>query len=74
MVQIVALPDAFHPPQGDHKGLYGWVFYESPCAASSDASGRVGAGAVCIDSNKIEKLIPHPAFLADGRGPGAHLR
>jgi len=27
-----------------------------------------------IDSNKIEKPIPHPAFLADGRGPGAHLR
>jgi len=27
-----------------------------------------------IDSNKSEKPIPHPAFLGDGRGPGAQLR
>ncbi len=27
-----------------------------------------------IDSNKIEKLNPHPAFLVGGRGPRAHLR
>ncbi len=35
---------------------------------------RVGDAEDPIDSNKIEKPIPHPAFLADGRGPGAHLR
>jgi uncharacterized membrane protein YeaQ/YmgE (transglycosylase-associated protein family) len=36
--------------------------------------GIVGAIIVGIDSNKIEKRIPHLAFLGDGRGPGAHLR
>src|SRR2546423_627587 len=72
------LEERLHPV-GAGEGLCGEGTLASPppplpCLLLGDASVPSHHIHHPIDSNKIEKPIPHPAFLVGGRGPRAQLR